>query len=315
MSKNTEVSIVTATLNLLKNGRQQSIIKCIESVHNQQNCIIEHMIIDGGSTDGTLEFLKPYVEKGWIKIYSEPDKGIYDAFNKGVQKSQGKYINFMNSDDCFICRDAVSKSVLALEKGNFDISYSDWYETPDQKAKFFRKADLAAIFFRMPFCHQTVFCKKSLLERLNYFDLSYKIAADRDFLFRAFYQGAKFVQVKTPLVLFSLEGASHIYGQTTAEEDIEVLYRNVQKVASFSAEQCREFSSVGVLPYNIIAKLSQKQPVKVRLACYWYIAKNQGFWLKEKLKKARYWLFKIRTRKGRRVIRILGINFINEEKK
>lgn len=314
MNKEVVVSIVTATWNLLKSGRQESVIKCIESVHNQKNSKLEHLIIDGGSTDGTLELLRPYEEKGWIKIYSEPDKGIYDAFNKGIQKSQGKYINFMNSDDCFICNEAVSKSVSALEKGNFDISYSDWYEKNDRE-KFFRKANLASIFFRMPFCHQTIFCKKSLLESSNYFDLTYKIAADRDFLFRAFYQGAKFIKVKNPLVLFSLEGASHIYGKTTAEEDIEVLYRNVQKVASLSEAQCRKFSSLGILPYDIIAKLSQKQPLKIRMACYWYITKNQVFWVKEKLKSIRYWFLKIRTRKGRRAFRLLGINFINEEKK
>ena len=314
MSKEVVVSIVTATWNLLKSGRQESVIKCIESVHNQENCNIEHIIIDGGSTDGTLELLRPYEEKGWIKIYSEPDKGIYDAFNKGVQKSQGKYINFMNSDDCFICNEAVSKSVSALEKGNFDISYSDWVEKQGSHEKLGR-ANLASIFFQMPFCHQTVFCKKSLLENLNYFDLTYKIAADRDFLFRAFYQGAKFVKVNKTLVLFSLEGASHVYEKTTAEEDIKVLYRNVQKVASLPEELCLKFSNLEVLPYDIIAKLSQKQPHKVRLACYWYIIKNQGFWVKEKLKSIRYWLFKVRTRKGRRVVRIFGINFINEDNK
>lgn len=314
MTKEVVVSIITATWNLLKNSREKSIIKCVESVHNQKDCRIEHIIIDGGSTDGTLELLRPYEEKGWVKIYFEPDQGIYDAFNKGIQKAQGKYINFMNSDDCFICNDAVSKSVLALEKGNYDISYSDWYETKGQQENF-RKGNLATIFFQMPFCHQTVFCKKSLLEKLKYFDLSYKIAADRDFLFRSFFQGARFVKVHKPLALFSLEGASKVYEQITAEEDIQVLYRNIQKVAPITEASCREFARLGILPYGIVGKLARKQPLKVRIACYWNIFKNHCFWMKEKLKSIRYWLFKVRTRKGRRVFRVLGINFINEEKK
>ena len=92
MSDPIDISIITASYNLLKSGRKEKIIRCLESIHAQKNVKYEHLIIDGASTDGTLEFLSPYEKKGWIKIYSEPDKGIYDAFNKGIDKALGKYV-------------------------------------------------------------------------------------------------------------------------------------------------------------------------------------------------------------------------------
>ena len=65
-------------------------------MHNQNYENVEHIIIDGASNDGTLELLKEYEDKGWIKVYSEPDDGVYYAMNKGIDKANGKYIAFLN---------------------------------------------------------------------------------------------------------------------------------------------------------------------------------------------------------------------------
>lgn len=110
------VTVVTAVRNLVRAGRSAAVIECLESVHQQDYPQIEHLVIDGASDDGTLELLRPYETKGWIKIYSEADNGLYDAFNKGLARASGKYINFMNSDDHFIEDRAVSLSVKRLEK-------------------------------------------------------------------------------------------------------------------------------------------------------------------------------------------------------
>ena len=314
MKNNAEISIITATYNLLLAGRQDQIISCLESVRMQKNCSFEHLVIAGGSTDGTLELLRPYEEKGWIKIYSKADKGLYDAFNHGIAKAQGKYINFLNSDDCFICDDAISLSIEALKKTHSDISFADCYEIYGQE-KVFKEGSLAEILFRMPFCHQTVFCRKELLEELHGFNLKYHIAADRDILFRAFQQGAKFCKVNKALVNFSLGGVSTINMKATAADDCLVLYDNLQKLIPITQDQCKKYVQLGVLPYNVIYKLVRKQPLQVQLPCYILIIKHQLFWFKERLKRIRYWFVKIRTRKGKRIFRALGIDIINEEKK
>ena len=73
------ITVITATYNLIKNGRKEFFKQCLESVHNQTYPNIEHLIIDGASSDGTVEMLQEYADKGWIKYISEPDSGIYDG--------------------------------------------------------------------------------------------------------------------------------------------------------------------------------------------------------------------------------------------
>ena len=98
---NPVVTIITITYNLIKDGREAYFRECVESVHNQCYGNFEHIIIDGASDDGTIDLLNEYAQKGWIKYYSEPDNGIYNAMNKGIEKANGKYIVFLNSDDYF----------------------------------------------------------------------------------------------------------------------------------------------------------------------------------------------------------------------
>lgn len=115
------VTVVTITYNLINAGREKFIRQCIDCVRVQTYKNVEHIIIDGASTDGTLEIFKDYP---WLKVFSEPDKGIYDAMNKGVAKASGKYIVFLNSDDLWHDNRAVEESVKALEENNADFSYA-----------------------------------------------------------------------------------------------------------------------------------------------------------------------------------------------
>lgn len=305
------VSIVTATYNLVKAGRSEDIIRCLEAVHQQDYPSVEHLIIDGGSTDGTLDLLRPYEEKGWIKIYSEPDKGIYDAMNKGIVRASGKYINFMNSDDYFATNEAVKLSVEKLEKTGSDISYSDWWEECPPK---FQEGDLAKIFFSMPFCHQTAFCKTSLLRDLKGFDRSIKIAADRDLLLRAFQAGYRFTKVKQPLVSFKLGGLSTIDTQKTVTEDIAMTKKHFQPLLQLTDEQYIFAFNFRILPLRGISKFSKRQKLSVRCRCYGFILWNMSVRWRQKLSDLRHWLLTIRTRKGKRCLRLLGVHIIKEKK-
>ena len=94
-----------------------------------------------------------------------------------------------------------------------------------------------------------------------------------------------------------------------------IVYDNLQKLIPITQDQCKKYVQLGVLPYNVIYKLVRKQPLQVQLPCYILIIKHQLFWFKERLKRIRYWFVKIRTRKGKRIFRALGIDIINEEKK
>ena len=108
------VSIITITFNIISNSRKKLFVKCLESVHKQTYKNIEHVVIDGASKDRTVDLIKKYVKKGWVKYISEPDEGIYDAMNKGIKLAKGKYISFLNSDDYYSGKTGIEMSVETL---------------------------------------------------------------------------------------------------------------------------------------------------------------------------------------------------------
>ena len=110
------VSVVTVCLNPLKDGRKDLLVKNLDSVQQQTGVTVEHLIIDGASSDGTIEFLTQYDNRcNDIRILSKSDSGIYDAMNRGIALSRGKYVTFLNSDDFYHRNDGLALSVKALE--------------------------------------------------------------------------------------------------------------------------------------------------------------------------------------------------------
>lgn len=95
------VTVVTVVRNAIRDGRQEMLEQCIASVRSQRYPNIEHLVMDGASDDGTTDMLDRYQKLGWLKYYSEPDSGMYEAMNKGIRKANGKYIVFLNTDDYF----------------------------------------------------------------------------------------------------------------------------------------------------------------------------------------------------------------------
>lgn len=179
-----KISIITACFN-----SEKTIEQTIQSVLNQTYKNIEYIIIDGASTDGTMEIVDKYRERIDV-IVSEKDKGVYDAFNKGIVLASGDYINFMNADDYFSTNHIVEEianhlfgnpNILMLhgDVRAFDERTGHWH---------FRGEPLTlADFEKGKMCpHQSVFTHKKLLEEYQGFDLKYKILADVDFTIKCF---------------------------------------------------------------------------------------------------------------------------------
>lgn len=168
------ISIITVSFNAVS-----TIEKTILSVINQTYPNIEYIIIDGGSTDGTVDVIKKYSDKitYWI---SELDKGIYDAMNKGTDVASGEWINFMNSGDTFYCSSTISDTVQYIQEKNIDVVYgnrilsfaeNNFLQRPDSLTKFNE-------FF--PIFHQSTFVKTNLMKGFKY-DLKFKICSDYSF--------------------------------------------------------------------------------------------------------------------------------------
>jgi len=204
------VSVITVVFNGVKN-----IEGTILSVLNQSYRNVEYLVVDGGSTDGTLDVIRKYEDK-IDRLVSEPDKGIYDAMNKGIGLATGEWINFMNCGDRFASRD-----VLEMFNGNFngaDLVYGDAIqEYPTFQTKF-KKFPLTSMWREMPFCHQAAFVKASLMKEYK-FDLHYRLSADYDFIYRAYVANKKFVYVDKLVCLFDFKGgASKSYAFDSIDE-------------------------------------------------------------------------------------------------
>ena len=178
------VSVITVVLN-----SEQYIEQTIESVLNQTYDNIEYIVIDGGSTDGTLGKIKKYDQyiDCWL---SGPDKGIYHAMNFGFELANGDWINFMNSADRFFDGQAVEK-IFADMTGDVDIIYGNCQVRYRNFERIKKAAELGKFWRGMPFCHQSAFCRAALFEE-HPFDTAYEISADFDFFYKTFMSKGRF---------------------------------------------------------------------------------------------------------------------------
>ena len=201
-----KVTVVTATFNLLAAQREESLKECLNSVQIQTYPNIEHIIIDGASNNGTLTLLKNLSMDKRTKIYSEKDKGIYDAYNKGIQKATGKYIVFLGTDDMFAHKSVIAENVDLLEKENADWSYADtWRHNPKTGDIILWKGVLDYIPFGYFPCHQTIFAKTDVLRKLGLFH-DQLTNADNELMMRLIAGNHKSVKVPSVTAIFKENG-------------------------------------------------------------------------------------------------------------
>lgn len=174
------LSVVTVVKDIIGRRRELAFRNCTDSVAMQTFPGIEHLIVDGNSTDGTVGLLQSLAEKGNIRFVSERDRGICDAMNRGLRLAKGKYVLFLHSDDALTdCRTAerVMKNLLEHDA---DYAYADAEVYSQDHSQLIRiwEGTLADIPFGVYPCLQTLFCKRSVLEELGGFSEKYLAAAN-----------------------------------------------------------------------------------------------------------------------------------------
>lgn len=239
-----KISIITAVYN-----SENTIADAIKSVNNQTYNNIEHIIIDGCSTDGSLDVIKKNKSSDSLLV-SEPDKGIYDALNKGISFASGDIIGFLHADDLFYNEYVIEEIVKVFEENKCDAVYGNLqYVAKENTAKVirnwtsktFKKQNLK--YGWMP-AHPTLYLKKQVYSKFGNFDLKFKIAADYDFMLRILSGGILTHFLSSYFVKMRIGGkSSSIFNLfVKSKEDLIALKQN--KVGSFLTLLCKNIRKI-----------------------------------------------------------------------
>lgn len=200
-----KVSVITINYN-----NRSGLLSTIQSVINQTYDDFEFIIIDGGSTDGSKDVIEEYINKidYWV---SEPDSGIYNAMNKGINVAKGEYIHFLNSGDLYYGNDTLAKVFKnkhyssPIIRGNYIADYGDRKE---KKNNFGEKEVTIYDLYHQAFCHQAIFLAKSLFSKYGLYNEDLKFVADWEHTLRAILDGTSTEYINIDLAVYDMNGFS-----------------------------------------------------------------------------------------------------------
>lgn len=212
------LSIVTVCYNA-----EKTIETTLKSVIQQTFTDFEYIIIDGKSTDNTLNIIrnyeKPFTDRcSLFKYISESDQGIYDAMNKGAKMASGKWVLFLNADDSLYSGDVLEKWSKFQQYQDTDIIYGDCQRINGTQSYVDVASDnIDDIKKGKFFCHQAAFTKREYFDQIQ-FNPQFKICADYDFFLKLFLKNARFSHINEIICNYSVEGTSnHQYYKTILE--------------------------------------------------------------------------------------------------
>lgn len=209
------ITVVTVCYN-----SKDHIKETITSVINQSYSNKEYIIIDGASTDGTLEIIEP-LRKHIDAFISEPDNGIYHAMNKAVAKSLGEWVIFMNAGDIFVDNSILKQVSYSLNK-DIDVLYGDILVLKNKKLEVKEAPQKIDDFHRMPFCHQAVFTRTSLLNEYP-FDEKYHFSADFKLYKELQLNNFRFQKTPIPITVYDRTGISNSQRTKGLSENIAII--------------------------------------------------------------------------------------------
>jgi glycosyltransferase len=241
-----KVSVITVAYNA-----EKFILDNLKSVSRQTKNDVEHLVVDGGSEDSTLQKVRNFNSRKDVKVSSGEDKGPYDAMNKGLEMATGEVVGFLNSDDLLARKDALDRLTKRIRENSLQACYCDvayvkrrdinritrvWREPP------------SSLFARLPLgwcpCHPSFYAKKKVYEEYGKFDIKYYRAADFDFFCRFFSnEESKFGYIPQCLVKMREGGNSN---------------DSITSVLSGNIEAFDVLKKNGIFPYFVFAKPMRK---------------------------------------------------------
>ena len=246
------VSLITATYNC-----KDVVGDCLDSVASQVCGQVQHVVVDGASTDGTAALLEARLNQ--IDNYSsEPDSGIYDALNKGISRATGDIIGFLHADDLFVDRHVLQSVAEVFSDKNVAAVYGDLVyvarRNPNHIVRFWRAGEYDPTALERGWMppHPTLYLRRSIYADLGGFDTSYKIAADYDFILRVLPRLGRILYLPKVLVKMRVGGASN--------GSLNQLFRKSQE--DYRALRANRIGGLRTLARKNLSKVKQLYPLR-----------------------------------------------------
>ena len=246
-----KLSLITASYN-----SAGTIKDTVVSIEKQTYPDIEYILVDGGSKDDTVDIVKANSTR-LSQCVSEPDKGIYEAYNKGLALANGEVIGYLNSDDFYCSNDVIANVMKQFEDPSVDAVYADlvyvdWDDT-DKILRHWKSKDYVDGDFSRAFvaAHPTLFVRKAVYDKAGGYDLTYRLAADYEFILRIFHK-YKVKSVYLPQILVRMRA-----GGATGESASAIKKQNMEIFSALEKHQV-PFSKLNFMLHKIVNRIWQR---------------------------------------------------------
>lgn len=244
-----KICIITVTFNSSK-----TIQDTLDSIYEQDYENFHHIVIDGKSSDNTLEIVKSHKNKN-LTIISEPDNGIYDAMNKGLLNINGEIVGFLNSDDMYANNNVLSNIALVFEDNEIEACYGDLVYVNYENSKiirYWKSGTYKSSLFSKGWCppHPTFYVRKSALEEYGLFDTNFNLAADSEYMMRLMKKNnIKVAYINKVLIRMRVGGA-------TSKSLVNIIKQNIEIIRALKLNKIK-FSIFNFLTSKMLNKLMQ----------------------------------------------------------
>ena len=243
-----EFTVITPTYNIVDNNQADDFTLLVSLLGKQTYPYIEHIIIDNNSQDGTVDFLKEYKNSGYISFFSEPDRGKFDAMNKGILRAKGKYIGFLSCDDFYHDITGIADIINVMEEENADFCFFPSYCIQPDGTAFQFIPSMLNVFQVAPCTRQAIIFKRAALEKMSFFDEKFKLMADYDLIIRCILAGLKGVMFDGNIVTYKMGEQIMKHSVQSEAECNHIFYKNYKTMYQMTNEVLERMVKYSEIP-------------------------------------------------------------------
>lgn len=263
-----EVSVIVSTYNIVDKDQADDFTLLVNLLVRQTYPYVELLVVDNASTDGTLELLKEYKNLGYLNFYSEPDRGKFDAYNKGLLRAKGKYVSFISCDDFYHDITAIADIVNLMEQEDADFCFFPVYCCHPEGYVFQFTPAMLNAFQVTPCPREAMFYKKSALDEIRGFDEKFKLLADYDLVIRLLLGGYKGVLFEGNVLTCKVGDRVSKHTEQVEAECNHIFYKNYKNLHPMTNDVLDRMVKISEIPKPLLDKLARTFPDEDRQLFY-----------------------------------------------